>query len=296
MGLSHRRPLHTGLLLALMSLLLGVSLEPRPTWASAYRFAPESQYGPFIFEDSTGNLRGLSIEVLTEIINYSGLQIEVLEAAPLNKQLQALREGQADFISSLRVTPERAQYLGFSRPYVSVPAVLVLAAGDPRRGLGELHGARVAVGSEYGVESFVRAAHPQVLWVPAVDDLVALQALVHGQVQAVVADAASVSFLRQQFDFPPFELRSGLGFEYALSFAWRTELFALGDQIERGLAAIPPRRLAQIRQTWLGPETVRQMTKPLAWWVLALTLSSFGAALLIVATMRNRQAIRGGPP
>ena len=217
MGDAHSLAIRWTLLSALLSLAL-VGLLSRAAASTPYRFAPEAQYGPFIFENANGQLQGLSIDVLAEILNHSGLQIAVLPAAPLSAQLQALREGRADFISSLRVTPERLQYLGFSRPYVSVPAVLVLPLGDTRRNLAEFRGARVAVGAGYGVEAFVRAAHPEVDWVPKPDDLVALRALADGSVSAVIADVASITFLRQQHELPEFQMRSGLGFEYALSF------------------------------------------------------------------------------
>ena len=80
--------------------------------AQPVRFAPERDYGPFVFQRDDGRIDGLSVEMLGLLQQQAGLQIVTLPARPLSEQLAALRRREADLVSSLRATPERGEYAG----------------------------------------------------------------------------------------------------------------------------------------------------------------------------------------
>ena len=101
-------------------------------------------------------MEGLSADFLNAMATQGELRIDTLPAQPLASILEAARQGQVDLISSLRPTPERAEFLGFTRPYVTVPAVLVTLPSRDPQSLGDFRGRPVAVGRGYAVESFVR--------------------------------------------------------------------------------------------------------------------------------------------
>jgi len=232
---------------------LGVAADG-PVW----RFAPEQDYAPFIYQDPQGRLRGLSVEVLDRVVHHTGLRLQVLPARPLNDILVAARNGQADLITSLRPTPERSTYLDFTRPYVRVPAVLVTRQPSDPRQLTELVRQPVGVGEGYAVQAHGRREHPGIDWRGYPNDAAALGALVRGEVQAVVADVASVVHLRQRHPaWAVLAIRGPVGFEYPLSLAYPKGQTALGQALEHGLRAITPAEQADIQRRWLDPE-VRQ--------------------------------------
>jgi ABC-type amino acid transport substrate-binding protein len=216
--------------------------------SAPWRFAPEVDYGPFVYQDRQGRLRGLSIDMLDEMRRQTPLPVTLLPARPLAEQLAAVRRGEVDFLSSLRPTPERAQYLAFSRPYARVPAVLVGRRALSR--LDELRGRQVAVGRGYAVEAHVRQFHPEVLWKPVDSDLEGLRQLLRGEVDALVADVASVHFLAAEHGLNGFVVGEPIGFEYALSFAWRLDRPDIGEAIEEALRQIPAARRQELLQRW----------------------------------------------
>ncbi len=287
--------------LALSAFTLSASADTSPElrdWIRthpAVRFAPEQDYGPFIFADADGSIGGLSWEFLELVVKRSGLDLRVLPAAPLQDILVLSRQREADLVSSLRPTPERARYLSFTSPYVSVPAVLVVRDGrEDSEALADFVRRRVAVGTGYAVESFVRERHPGVSWVGVANDAAGLRQLVSGSVEGVVADAASVRFAMAREQMTGLRIAGPVGFDYQLCFAYRSDWPALGRILEAGLLKISAHERRGLYERWVAPydpsarDTRHVWTERIAFAVLLMA-----ALLATVGVMaRNR---RGAP-
>lgn len=243
------------------------------------RFAPEVDYGPFVFRAPDGSVQGLSVEILQRAARRAGLRLITLPPAALAENLAAVQRGEVDVLTSLRPTPERAQYLSFSPPYVRVPAVVVTLLNSAKD-LPALAGQPVAVGQGYAVEAHVRQRFPAVRWVAVPDDLQALQALHRHEVAAVVADVASVGFLMQRQGWTDLRLGSPVGFDYPLSLAWRKDRPDIGAALERGLRAVPAAEREALLARWLPPQA--DVDQPASdrnrLMLIALALSLLGAA------------------
>lgn len=244
------------------------------------RFAPEKDYPPFIFEDATGELRGLSVDMLRAIAPTLDLDLEILPAAPLADILAAARAGEADLISSVRPNAERRTFLDFSSPYAQVPAVLVVRAGDSRLHPGAFKTGQIAVGQGYAVESFLRQNYPSLLLLPVTDDAQAMRLLQAGKVDALVADLASVHYLMRTLRIDSLQIASSIGFEYQLCFAWRRELEGAGKQIETAIKQMDADEHQRILNRWLTQDAAGfsdrriQMLHKLGWLMLLLLASS----------------------
>lgn len=278
----------------LQAVLLGVllMLPSARAGAAAWRFAPESDYGPFVYQDRQGRVRGLSIDLLDEMRQQADLPVQMLPARPLADQLAATRRGEVDFLSSLRPTPERAQYLSFSRPYVSVPAVIV--GRRVHESLAELAGRPVAVGRGYAVEAHVRTQHPEVGWRAVDSDLDGLRQMLRGEVDAVVADVASVHFVAREHDLGGLVIGAPVGFEYPLSFAWRRDRPELGEALEEALRRVPAARRRDLLQRW-GVSIETGAETGLRLWAGRIGLLLLGLALLLSAlALWRRRPSPGG--
>ncbi len=216
------------------------------------RWAPEADYGPFVYLDSQGQPAGLSVEFLQLLGQKTGLPLHALPAAPLSENLLKARRGEVELLTSLRPTPERAEFLDFTTPYVVIPAVLAMPQSyhGPDT-LNQLQGHKLAVGKGYAVEGFVRKHYPQIEWVAVPSDGLALQMLAQGKVSGMVADAASLEFLQRQSGMPTLRISGNIGFDYPLSMAWRKDLPQLGTILQNGLQQITPAERDAILQRWL---------------------------------------------
>lgn len=276
------------LLLIVPAPVLARDTAPAPPSAPV-RFAPERDYGPFVFQNAAGGIEGLSVDMLKLVARYGRIELTMLEARSLSENLALARAGKVDLLSSLRPTPERAEFLAFSRPYVEVPAILVLRKDDAALTLDDLDARKVAVGKDYAVEDYVRQRYPRVLWTPAQDDAQALFWLRAGKVDAVVADAASVHHLRVAADAGRLALGDEIGFRYALSFAVRKQDSALLERIEHGLALVSPRDRIALTARWL-PASIDQAgpRRQRGWW-LGLGLMASGLVVGLVHVLRHKR-------
>lgn len=222
------------------------------------RFVPEADYGPFVFADADGRVRGLSIDVLQGLLRDTGVELRMLPPAPLAEQLKRMQAGDADLISSLRPTVERSRYLLFTKPYVAVPAIVVArrdAAGADRArsSLAAFEGRPVAVGHAYAVEAHVRARHPGVLWHAVPDDTVALRGVRDGRFDAAVVDAASARHVIERERLAGLEGLGAVDFVYELSFAvprGRADLLAW---LEARMARQPYAERQALVARWMPP-------------------------------------------
>lgn len=226
-------------------------------WLAAHapvRFAPERAYGPFVYLAVDGTVQGLSIDYLQAIARHTGLRLAYLPPAPLAHNLALARGREADLVSSLRPTPERSAYLAFTQPYVSIPAVVVVRAEEKGGAdLRALAGRTVAVGRSYAVERHVRERHPSVGWVAVADDREGLAGVREGRFDAAVADVASVRFIVHHHRLEGLRLGEPVGFEYALSFAYRRDWPELGAILEHGLRRLSAAERQVLHDRWVEP-------------------------------------------
>lgn len=247
--------------------------------APLVRFAPEADYGPFVYRSEDGSIQGLSVDLLRRLAATAGWQLEFLPARPLAEQLAAAQRGEVDVISSLRPTSQRALYLGFTRPYLTVPAVLVRRAGTGDGDLSAYRQQAVAVGEGYAVQSHVQSSHPRVLWFPVPDDAQALRALSDGKVAAAVMDVASARFLMRRLALSNIEVGPPVGFDYPLSFAWRLDRPELGEQLERALGQLPLAERDALVERWMAGG-LAEAAEPRRQW-----LARAGAAAVLLGAL-----------
>jgi ABC-type amino acid transport substrate-binding protein len=267
-------------------LLLTLLLQLAAPWAVAQpqepldvRFGVEADYGPFVYVEADGQARGLSVDMLALVAQQANLRVQTLAPKPLKDLLQSMQRLEIDLLSSLRPTPERSVFLLFSRPYVSVPAVLVLRGQDPLRDQSTaelwraLQGQSVAVGSGYAVEAFIRKAQPGVRWQGVPDDVQALRGLQQGTHAAAVVDLASLAFIARQHGLSDLDAVHAVGFDYMLSFAVRRERADLLQRIDDGLAAVSAADRSAVVARWMAPLALPDQApsrQPLRLLVLAL--------------------------
>lgn len=280
--------IHWALVLALSVLAIPAALAKSPP--PPLRLAIERDYPPFVFTDALGEPRGLSVDMLRAVADMAGLQFKPLPSEPLAALLVRVQRGEADVITSLRPTPERAAYLAFTQPYVEVPAVLVVRSDLPyavaSQGLAALGGQTVAVGAGYAVEGPMRKAHPSVVWSAVSDDTAALLGLARGEFAAAVLDAASAAWIIQQHRLHTLRSVGRVGFSYPLSFGVRRDRTDIVNALDRALLELPPAQRREIAHRWMGSLPLEAMAPPRHWpaW---LGLATLALALLLVWGQRR---------
>jgi ABC-type amino acid transport substrate-binding protein len=301
------RALGAGLGLCLLAGVAQAANGPDPLtpaqrqWLAAHgpwRLGTEADYGPFVYAGAQGRVEGLSVDMLALAQQRIGLAVQTLPGRPLAQVLQSAARGEVDFISSLRPTPERAEFLLFTQPYISVPAVVVMPRASQPQRLADLGGQSVAVGKGYAVESVVRERYPNVRWQAVADDVAALKGVADGRYAAAVVDAASLAFVVREHQLPGLVATGEANFHYALSFAVRKDLPELRDILDAAFRSLGQAERQRVIDRWLLPADLDAATRSSPWATRLAAALLLGGALLAARWLwvRQRRAAKPSAP
>jgi len=125
------------LALAGVALWLCASCSRTPGQPDGLRVGMELAYPPFEMQDPQGNPAGVSVDLARALGAYLHEPVTI-EAIPFSGLIPALKTGKIDaVISSMTETPERAQSIDFSDPYLSTGLCLLVKKESPIQGISD---------------------------------------------------------------------------------------------------------------------------------------------------------------
>lgn len=219
------------------------------------KVATEPAFPPFESQAAGGGLEGFDIDLMNAIGEAAGLTVE-FESLPFDGIIPALQAGTVDAaISSMTITPERAQTVSFSRPYFK--AGLAIAVQDDTTNitsLDNLQNKKIAV--QIGTTGADTARKVTGAQVRAFDSApLALQELSNGNVDAVINDAPVTLYAIKSGNIPGVKVVAGeLLTEEYYGIATPKDSPNL-EKINTGLTTILENgKYAEIYQKWFGSE------------------------------------------
>jgi polar amino acid transport system substrate-binding protein len=219
--------------------------------SSKIRVATDATWPPFEYvNDQTNQIEGFDIDVMNAIAEKENLDIEYINVA-FDALLAGMAQGTYDVaISSITITPERAEEMLFSDPYFEAGQIITVRLDNTSiTGKDTLTG---DVGAQLGTTGAMEVEKIETATLKTYDDIgLAFQDLMNGQIDAVVCDnPVALGYVGKN----PDELKTvGDIFtdeNYGIAVAMgNTELLA---KINAGVAAIKSEGLLeQLSEKWL---------------------------------------------
>jgi len=172
--------------------------RPAPGTVTGIRFVTTDDFPPFNFVDAAGRLTGFNVDLARAICFELGVPCTI-QSRPFDDLLPSLVEQRADAaIAGIAVTAETRALLGFTQPYLPLPARFVVRKGLPLAISAEaLAGRRVAVAAQSAHQAYLEAYFPaaQIRTYPSAD--AARSALRTGQADVAFGDAVQLAFWLQ---------------------------------------------------------------------------------------------------
>lgn len=148
--------------------LPAVSLEltrEEQAWLAAnpeLSLGTDHNWPPYEFSDDSEHYQGLAADYIALFEQRLPLKLRPTTTRNWSEVLAAAKAGQVNLLPSLMATPERRQYLSFTRPYLDFPIVILTQDQGPQpRNVSELQGMRVAVVDSYATHELLRDKHPE---------------------------------------------------------------------------------------------------------------------------------------
>ncbi len=135
--------------------LLFTTCAKRPS--SELRVGMELSYPPFEMTDELGRPAGVSVDLAGELARALERKLTI-ENIPFHGLLPALKTGKIDLIlSSMTVTPERAETIDFSEPYATIGLALLVGAKSPIVSVEDLRAGAPAIAVKKGTTGYLYA-------------------------------------------------------------------------------------------------------------------------------------------
>lgn len=152
-------------------------------------FANSGAYKPFSFDDG-GEIVGFDVDIANEIATRIGRTPEMISPVPFDTLIQGLRDGRYDaLVASHGITDARKEQVDFSRPYYRSGAQTFVAEDESViAGADDLSGAKIGVVKASTYLELAQGLTGAENVVTYESDVVALQDLTTGRIDAVITD------------------------------------------------------------------------------------------------------------
>lgn len=281
--------------LVLLASACGQRTEPDPLtpaerrWleehADELRLAPTPNYPPIDFFDRSGQHQGIAAEHFELIEKRLDVRFKRVPLKSWDEILKKAKAREIDLTTIAQKTKDRSEYLRFTKPYLTVPTVIITRRdGSKNLRLEEMAGMSVAVVKGYAVTETVLKNHPGLKLVFVANDEEGLMKVALGQVDAMLADlAVAVEYIENK-GISNLQVAGQTGHEYHYSIASRKDMPQLQSILNKGLALITEEERHAIRHRWFHlDETPPYKTRE--FWTLAL--SFLGVIVILVSVAWN---------
>ncbi|MBF0519539.1 MAG: transporter substrate-binding domain-containing protein, partial [Nitrospirae bacterium] len=163
-------------------------------------FAPDPFYAPFeFFDDKSGNTIGFAHEYLRLVEKKLGVQFKTIRASSFAQILSLAKQKKVVIVNAVTETPERSQYLLFTKPYIEVRNVILVRKGENKDvSLADLNGKKVSVVKDYAITEYLLKNHPNIKYDIVLTDLNAILNVAYRISDAAILDIATASYFAEK--------------------------------------------------------------------------------------------------
>ena len=230
----------------------------------------DPNWPPMDFIDENGHRTGITPEIMLRIGRELGINFVWRELGPWSNVIEAAKRREVDLLTTIGITPERQEYLLFTKPYLRFRSVIVVR-DDARyvSGMDALSGAEFALGNNYAETATFQRLYPDYHYrlVPSMREAVA--AVASGEVDATVGNVAVVGYMIRTLGLT--NLRVAGAFtpeERTIHLAVRKDWPELASILDKALDAIPPAELQDLQNRWIQVEAQQGMDPSKVWRVV----------------------------
>ena len=235
----------------------GIVLSPEEMqWLREHpniRLGVDPAWPPFEFIDAEGNHSGLSAGFVSEVVRRLGIDMAPDGSRSWTDTLDAIARGDLDVLPMAASTEKRLQFMNFTRPYITLPAVLITRRNaDYIGGLGDLKGKRVGVVAGYMTHEGLVSEYPAVQAVALENVEAVLWAVEKGKVDAGLVNLAGATHEMQRLGTDELKVAAPTDFQFNLGMGVRKDWPELVTILNKTLDSIDDDTRRSIKNQWVN--------------------------------------------
>lgn len=242
------------------------------------RIAPDPDFAPFEWFSLDGNYKGMAADYIRLVETKLGIKFQTIHVKDWSKVMDMARDQEVDVLPAAARSPQREEYLLFTKPHIIVPGVIISA--KDYKTIDELKGRKVAVVTDYVWDDLITYNKVDVSRYRVDDTKAGLELTSMGAVDAMVSDLASATTIIREEGFTNLRIVGYLDRKLDLGFAIRNDWPELQSILEKAVESISTAEREAITARWIKFEEPSFWRNPVFWYSTLAGLSIF---LLILA-------------
>jgi|GEM_PF-3539997 len=208
---------------------------------------------PFQYLEN-GEFKGIASDYIDIVSERLGIRMEIVKnVSSFQQVLEMAEKREIDVLGCVTETPDRKEYMDFTKPYFSSPVVIITAKDAPFvGGLADLNRKKVAFVKTLADYSRVKDNYPLIIPYFVSTPEEKLEAVSFGKADACIENLAVTSYFIQKHNLENLKVaaKSGLpGTE--LAFASRNDLPLLCSIFNKAIASITKEEHDAVYKKWL---------------------------------------------
>ena len=244
----------------------------------------DRDWGPFEFFDSVNGYSGMSADYFKLFEKKLGVKFKPEFSDSWASVTRLAEQGKIDLYTCAVATPEREQYMRFTKPYLSFP--MALAATEKSAYVGDysqLEGYTVAVVKDYWSHEFLKTHYPKVklMVVPNVVD--GLSAVIDGRADGYLGNLAVINFNVRKFGMEGIRIVGQFPHHFELAMGVQKSEPILFSIMQKALASVTKAEREEIFSRWVKLKVVNNLdTKQLLQILIPTLLIIFVLLVLLM--------------
>ncbi len=208
---------------------------------------------PFQFMEND-EFKGIASDYIRILNERLGLNMEIVKGITWNEVLERAKARKIDIFACATETPERKEYMMFTRNYLSSPLVIITQKDAPFvGGMDDLHGKTLATVKLLATYPKIEKNYPDIIPYFVKTPPEQLEAVSLGKADACIENLAVASYLIQKNNLANLKIAAPAPLPNTdLAFAVRSDWSILADILNKGLDSITQDEHNAIRQKWIA--------------------------------------------
>jgi two-component system sensor histidine kinase EvgS len=253
------------------------------------RLVQDPGWPPIEFTDESGEPSGMAGDYLKLIEQRLGVTFERVKNLSWQEAYARLKRWEIDMTTSVAVTPERAEFWAFTRPYMKIPIVIVASVDVAYiADMQELAGKKVAVVDGYAACDWLPRDFPAIKLVKVKTVQEGLETLLRGKVFAYVENMLVVGYYLTKLRMTTtIKIVGNTPYVNAQSMAVRKDWGPLAGILDKALESISETERNDIYRRWLPVRYEQGIDYTLLWKALAVFTVVFLGLLLWIRKLAS---------
>ena len=217
------------------------------------RLGNSVDWPPFGYINKDGVYSGTAAEYIAAIEKILGITIEPAKLGSWKETVDAARKGEVELLDAVVPTPQRREFLTFTKPYISYPVVLFAHKDvDYIADMSALNGQRVTVIAGSALHDILINNHPEFVIVPTENARAGLLAVEKRKASAFIGNLLTASQVMSREGITNLKVTGETPYRYDLAIGISKDKPILASLLQKALDSIPEEKHNEIYRKWMS--------------------------------------------